>query len=294
MVKYVVQPKVIYRSFTIDNIMVEFSEMITRLVRDVAGEEGVSLLNILEDRENVSEFDLAEQLSLNVNKVRNLLYRLYSYNLVFSSRKKDSQKGWYIYYWTFNFKHAKDLLVILKERRRKELREQLEKETKTTFFVCKNKCSRLPLEEAMEYKFKCQECEARMVQEDRAIKVQEIHKELNKLDEELEELKKPVIIMAKKEVKSTKKVKKEEIKEEPKVEKPKEKKKPKKVFKKAVRKKKVKSVKKKPKKIKWAVKRKKVVKKPRPKVKKPKPKQVKKPVKRSLFRKIKRRLKHTK
>lgn len=273
--------------------------MTRRLVNEIAGEESVSLLNILEERENVSEFELAEILKLNVNKVRNLLYKLYSYNLVYSSRKKDSQKGWYIYYWTFNFKHAKDLLVLLKERRRKELKEELERETKTTFYVCENGCKRVPLEEAMSYNFKCQECEARLIQEDSSNKIQEIHAELHRLNEELEELKKPVIIMPKKEIKPIK-LKKEEAIEKIEVKKQKKRKKLEKVKEKEAAKKK--HGRKKVVKTKKPVKRK-VVRKIKPKRKakqkprrkvikktKPKHRQIKKPVKKTLLGKIRKRI----
>ncbi|MEK6835819.1 MAG: hypothetical protein AABX55_02240, partial [Nanoarchaeota archaeon] len=173
-------------------------------------------------------------------------YKLNSYNLVYSSRKKDREKGWYIYYWTFNFRHARDVLIARKKDRLNYLQEELDKESKKGFYVCPNDDVRMELEEALEYNFKCPECGALLRQEDSSKKISEIQHEITKLTHELEELSKPLTIMPaiEKEIEKKKKPRKRV----------------KKVKKKKVKRKKLKKIKKKAKKIKKVKKIKKRVK----------------------------------
>src|SRR3989344_2493283 len=81
-------------------------------------------------KSNVSEFDIAEHLRLSINYVRNLLYGLHAFNMVNSTRKKDRQKGWYIYYWTFNVKHAVGLILQEKQQQLVALKKSRGEESK--------------------------------------------------------------------------------------------------------------------------------------------------------------------
>jgi len=175
----------------------EFLKIVEEFVLEVGGKDAVKLLQLLKDFENFSEFDLAEELKLNINQVRNLLYKLNAHNLVYSNRKKDREKGWYIYYWTFNFNHARDILISRKEREVKELKEELEKEKQHRFFICPNRCVRFELEDAMEHNYKCTECGSILQQEDSTKKVNEIESRIQKLTQDLDELNKPMIVMPK-------------------------------------------------------------------------------------------------
>ena len=175
----------------------DFSSILEKFVEQVAGKDAVKLLILMKERENISEFVLAEDLKLNVNQVRNLLYKLNSFNLTYSTRRKDKDKGLYIYYWTFNFKHARDLLTVRKKQELEISQDELKKENDQRFYVCKNGCTRVELEEAMELGFKCQECGSLLQQGDNTKKVGEINHRIQTLIQELEELKKPVTIIPK-------------------------------------------------------------------------------------------------
>ena len=175
----------------------DFLSILEKFVEQVAGKDAVKLLILMRERENISEFVLAEDLKLNVNQVRNLLYKLNSFNLTYSTRRKDKDKGLYIYYWTFNFKHARDLLTVRKKQELEHSQDELKKENDQRFYVCKNGCTRVELEEAMELGFKCQECGSLLQQGDNTKKVGEINHRIQTLIQELEELKKPVTIVPK-------------------------------------------------------------------------------------------------
>ncbi len=203
----------------------DFYSILEKFVDEVSGKDAVKLLNLMKELENISEYDFAEDLKINVNQVRNLLYKLNSFNLVYSTRKKDREKGLYIYYWTFNFKHSRDLLITRKTNELNNLQDELKKENDQRFYVCKNGCMRVELEEAMELEFKCNECGSLFQQEDSTKKIGEINHKISILNQELEELKKPLTFAVKaKEIKvkrtrskkkKLKKYKKKNVKKKP-------------------------------------------------------------------------------
>ncbi|MBL7100861.1 MAG: hypothetical protein ISS23_02825 [Nanoarchaeota archaeon] len=161
-------------------------EVTEYLVKEIAGEDTVKLVGLLKDKDNISEFILAEKLRLTVNTVRNMLYRLQEHNLVTSIRKKDKKKGWYIYYWTFNTPQARSLVMVVKQRKLEELRKRLEVETQEIFYVCPGKCTRFKMEHAMDYDFKCPEC-GNILQEENNLKL------IGKIREKIEEIEKELI-----------------------------------------------------------------------------------------------------
>ncbi|MBI4154142.1 hypothetical protein HY501_02300 [Candidatus Woesearchaeota archaeon] len=159
----------------------QLDEMISLL----AGDDILPLVTLLKNKENVSEFKIAESLNITVNQVRNMLYRLYKHNLVEFTRKKDKKKGWYIYYWTLNLKNARDILINFKRKQLQDFRERLGQEEVEVFFVCPNRCKRLNLESAMEFDFKCQECGTLMDKQDNVRTIENIKQRIIELEEEL-------------------------------------------------------------------------------------------------------------
>jgi transcription initiation factor IIE alpha subunit len=70
------------------------------LVREVTsqliGDDVIQVTDILHNKRDVSEFVLAEKLDMDINGVRNMLYRLHNENMVTFTKKKDYTKGWYV------------------------------------------------------------------------------------------------------------------------------------------------------------------------------------------------------
>lgn len=160
-------------------------KMIEEVATQVAGEDVKPLLKILKNKKNISEFKLAEEANQEINLTRNQLYRLYHSNLVTFTRKKDKQKGWYIYYWTFNNHHVPHVMNTLRKNRLTRLKERLEKEEQNQFFLCENACARLTFEQAMEFDYKCPECAFLLNQQDNAKTISYIQNEIKKLEKEL-------------------------------------------------------------------------------------------------------------
>ncbi len=164
-------------------------KIIDSVITEVAGADVIPLVDTLKKKKNISEFDLAKDIDREVNQTRNMLYRLFNANLVTFIRKKDKQKGWYIYYWTFNPKRVHYLVTDLKRKRLQKLEERVEREESNHFFMCMNKCIRLDFEQAMDFEFKCPECNEIMNQEENQAVVDNVKKEIIKLEKELKDKK---------------------------------------------------------------------------------------------------------
>lgn len=180
------------------------------LVR-ILGEEGLPLIKELMVKENISEFDLATKIKKDIKIVRKMLYILYNHNVVGFTRKKDKQKGWYIYYWTLMPENVRFSYFKMIRDNLQQLQEQLELEKRELFFICPNRCTRLTFDQAMEFEFHCPECGQLTNQENAEEKIAEIYEQIAETQEELAKfqekrrIKRKVIREQKKAIKTQKK-----------------------------------------------------------------------------------------
>ncbi len=159
------------------------------IIEEIAGKDVISLVDLIKGKSLVSEFKIAEKMAMTVNHVRNMLYKLDAYSLVESARKKDKNKGWYVYYWTLDLNKLRDLAVKLKQEKIDSLKARIEKEESGTFFVCPDKHIRMSLENAMESKFRCTECDLPMKKDDNLKVITSLKKQIEKLTKEVNALK---------------------------------------------------------------------------------------------------------
>lgn len=166
-------------------ISIERKEKIISVVKDLVGDEAIPIVFYLIGKTRVSEFIIAHELDLEIHKARNLLYRLFEQNILFFHRKKDKIKGWYICYWDFNENSIPFLYDKIKARQLQKLKERLEKESSSTFYMCKNACTRMDFEKAMEFNFKCPECGELMDEQNNIRTVEFLREKVKELDEEV-------------------------------------------------------------------------------------------------------------
>ncbi|MDP1694893.1 MAG: hypothetical protein Q8L34_05120, partial [Candidatus Woesearchaeota archaeon] len=129
--------------------------LMEELVKEVAGDDVLALLRLILGKSNVSEFKIAEKLNITVNQVRNMLYRLNEHNLVAFTRKKDKEKGWYIYFWTFDTFNARQLIIERKQKKIAELKRMINEENTTGMYVCPSRCIRVNAQQALDLEYKC-------------------------------------------------------------------------------------------------------------------------------------------
>src|SRR3989339_777637 len=166
------------------------TKKVEEILVNLLSEEGLPLIRELAGKFNISEFDLASKTKKDIKIIRKMLYLLYNHNLVGFNRKKDKQKGWYIYYWTLlpenikfaYFKRKTELLAKLKERLGEEQRE--------LFYVCPQRCTRLNFDQAMDFEFRCPECGELVSQDKGEENIFNIKKKIMEIEEELEQIKK--------------------------------------------------------------------------------------------------------
>jgi transcription initiation factor TFIIE subunit alpha len=145
-------------------------KLVHDVVCEVVGEDVLPVIEYLKEKHNISEFKIAEALNEEVNRVRNMLYRLHTHYLVTYIRKKDKLKGWYISYWTLNLGAVLSIQTKIQLQQIENLTERLKREEDNLngFFLCPSLCTRLSLDSAIEYEFKCPECGSLMKQQDNA------------------------------------------------------------------------------------------------------------------------------
>ncbi len=161
---------------------------IEEILITVLGEVGKPLIKELMSKQNISEFDLATRTNKDIKIIRKLLYVLYNHNLVSFTRKKDKQKGWYIYYWTLQPESVSFSYVKMKRELVEKLKEQLASEEKELFFVCPKEGTRLTFDQAMDFEFHCPECGELLGQDDNKERIVGIRTQIGQLGVELEEL----------------------------------------------------------------------------------------------------------
>jgi transcription initiation factor TFIIE subunit alpha len=153
------------------------------LIEEAVGGDTIPIVNFLRGKKNISEFVIAEKTKTEIHIIRNALYRLHNANLVDYKRKKDSKKGYYISYWTFNQKALKDVSRRLQVNKLHKLQERLEKEEKNAgcFFLCSNACVRLDFEQGTVNEFKCPECGSLLTQQDNARTIEFLREQIKEL-----------------------------------------------------------------------------------------------------------------
>ena len=155
------------------------------VIAEIAGEDVLQLVEYLKGKENVSEFIIAADLEIEINIIRNMLYRLLDANLVSFSRKKDKQKGWYIYYWTYEPNNISHLYWEIKKKRLDSLKERRRRETQNVFFTCPSGCIRLDFDKAVTFGYQCPECGTVLEQQDNSQTVLQLEQEIGDIEKEL-------------------------------------------------------------------------------------------------------------
>ena len=144
-------------------------DLLLQIVRDIGGLEAEKIVKVLLEQSEATEEEIANKMELKPNLVRKILYMLYDNQLVNYRRERDKKTGYHIYYWRLNVGNLRVLLKVRLKKVLSKLQARLRYEKENTFYFCAlNGCSRLTMEQAMEYEFRCPKCGAPLVAEDNA------------------------------------------------------------------------------------------------------------------------------
>lgn len=154
------------------------------VVKAAAGEEAIRLVELMTKKSDISEFNMVKGTRLDIQIVRNLLYKLHSSNLATYKMVKDNKKGVYVSYWTLNKAEIRALFSRLHNEKLQKFRERLEVETSNVncFFICPSACSRLEFTRAVQQRFKCDECGLLLQQEDNARTIDVLREKIREME----------------------------------------------------------------------------------------------------------------
>lgn len=142
------------------------------IVNEMISEEAVDVVEFLYSNPHASEFDVAENIGFAVSQIRSILYDLKARNLIDYNRKKDKEKGWYLYYWRVLPENFETVYMNDKKAKLELFKERLEQEENNTFYLCPQFCKRVSFDEALEENFTCSVCNSLLNEENKTRKVQ--------------------------------------------------------------------------------------------------------------------------
>lgn len=167
-----------------NKLVSQLDNLTEEVVRATGGEEAVALARIIGKNKDISEFKIVQTAKLDIQRVRNLLYKLHSTNLADYRRIKDNDKGIYVSYWTFNKAMVQKLHAKLQQEKLQRFRERLEVETNNIncFFLCPSACSRADFSKAEQQQFRCEECGQLLAQEDNSRTIDVLREKIREME----------------------------------------------------------------------------------------------------------------
>jgi transcription initiation factor TFIIE subunit alpha len=164
--------------------MKEKDQLLKKIVKELVSEEAIPIVEYLRGKSKISEFVISEELELEIHKTRFLLYKLLDHNIVSFIRKKDKIKGWYICYWDLNEDIVNHLDQKMSDDKLDKLKERLKREEDNQFYMCKNACTRMDFDRAMEFNYKCPECGELMHIQDNSRTISFLKERITELEKE--------------------------------------------------------------------------------------------------------------
>lgn len=160
-------------------------ERLLDIVYELVGEEASQVIEFLYSNPGASEFDISENIGFAVSQIRSILYELKAKNLIDYDRRKDKEKGWYLYYWRVLAQNFETVYNNSKKQKLDQFKERLESEETSIYYICPNFCKRLPFEEALENNFGCPVCGTLMNEENKSRKIELLKRNIAEHEEYL-------------------------------------------------------------------------------------------------------------
>lgn len=160
-------------------------KLVSEVVSNAVGIEAVDMALYLKGKTDVSELIVAKDMKLTIQEARAMLYRLYEANLTRFERKRDKHKGWHISHWDFLDQNIVKLYQEQQLNKINKLKHRLDREEKNEFYMCRQACSRVEFDKAVEANFKCPECGSLMNPVDNTRTIEVINSKLKELEASL-------------------------------------------------------------------------------------------------------------
>lgn len=142
------------------------------ITNEIIGDEATQVVEFLYSNPGASEFDISESIGFTVSQIRSILYELKAKNLIDFDRRKDKEKGWYLYYWKVLPQNFEKVYMAEKKNKLEQFKERLDNEETSIFYICPQFCKRLSFEDALENNFTCPVCGSLMNEENKTRKIE--------------------------------------------------------------------------------------------------------------------------
>ncbi|MFC1802401.1 transcription factor [Thermoproteota archaeon] len=163
-------------------------ETLYNIAKVLGGEDGVKIIEILNERENITVEELAELTDIQINNVRKLLYRFYNHSLVKNRRFRDKETGWFIFQWSLQPELVEAYVHSIKQKILRKLETRLSYELSHEFYHCGNpQCPNTTFEMAMDTVFYCPYCNEPLHRSDNTLLIEFLEKKISEIKEELED-----------------------------------------------------------------------------------------------------------
>ncbi len=157
------------------------------VVEEIAGKEGVDVAMVLVNAEETTDEEIAAKTDLKLNIVRRILYKLHDNHLASYRRVRDTNTGWFLYYWRIDPNKAQALVNRKKRLVLSLLEQRLEHEINNDLYACVNRdSSPLPFDAAMNLSFRCPVCNGQLEYLDNQSAISFLKKRVEELRADLE------------------------------------------------------------------------------------------------------------
>ena len=162
-------------------------ETLDEIAYILGGEEGVIIINMIKDVDEITVEEIAEKTEIQINTVRKILYKFYNHSLVTSRRFRDKDTGWFIFQWRLQPELVEAFVTSMKSKILKKLKSRLDYELKHEFYHCGNpECTRITFEDAMDTVFNCPVCGEPLKPQNNDDVIDFLEDKVKEIEEELE------------------------------------------------------------------------------------------------------------
>ena len=162
--------------------LIEIDDPIVRqyLVK-IIGKDGVEIVEKLPAGEIVDEV-VAEEIEIDINAIRKTLFKLHENRLAGYRRERNPDTGWLTYHWTLHQDNINNRMDIEFEKLLNNLKERLEFEANSVFYICDHKCARFLFDTASETDFICQVCGDELFYQDNEELVDKLSERISEME----------------------------------------------------------------------------------------------------------------
>ena len=152
-------------------------------ILEVSGKKGLQVAQIVGEGATDEKIEKKTNGKYKMAEIRAILNQLHKHGIVEYVREKNLSNGWFTYTWQINPERATQNFLSAKRREYEDLHQKLSSEEGVLFYKCRNGCSKVAFDLAMETEFKCPDCNGKMKHADNRDELKEINQKLSALSQ---------------------------------------------------------------------------------------------------------------